>query len=191
MGLMQLSGPSAEPLTLDEIRAHVRVDGGMEDALLQSLLLTSRLHIEAALGLALITQRWRLVLDLWPQDGVVDLPLSPVLSIDEIRVLGRDGTVHVVAGSDYQLDASARPARIVRHEGSWPGPGRKVAGIEIDFTAGFGGTSNDVPEPVRQALLLLVAHWYEHRDPIEIGTPATAVPHAVTRLLNPYRAVRL
>ncbi len=191
MGLMQLSGPGAEPLTLDEIKAHARIDGGLEDALLQSLLLTSRLHIEAALGLALISQRWRLVLDLWPKDGVVNLPLSPVLSIDEIRVLGRDGTASVVAGSDYQLDASARPARVVRHEGSWPGPGRKVAGIEIDFTAGFGSTSNDVPEPVRQALLLLVAHWYEHRDPIEIGTPATAVPHAVTRLLNPYRTVRL
>ncbi len=64
MGLMQLSGPGAEPLTLDEIKAHARIDGGLEDALLQSLLLTSRLHIEAALGLALISQRWRLVLDL-------------------------------------------------------------------------------------------------------------------------------
>ncbi len=191
MGLVQLSGPEAEPLSLDEIKAHLRVDGMSEDALLQSLVLTSRLHIEAALGLALITQSWKLVRDVWPDDGVVNLPLAPVRLISDVRVIGRDGSVQSLDSNDYALDSSGRPARLYRRRNAWPVPGRRHAGIEIDFTAGFGPSANDVPEPVRQALLLLVAHWYEHRDPIEIGMPSTAVPHAVSRLLNPYRAVRL
>lgn len=191
MGLVLLSGPSAEPLSLDEVKAHLRVDGAAEDALLQSLVLTSRLHIEAALGLALMTQSWRLVLDAWPSDSVVKLPIAPVQSISEMRVKAADGVPSVVDATTYALDTSGRPARVAPKNGVWPVPGRKLAGIEIDLVAGFGPTANDVPEPVRQALLLLVAHWYEHRDPIEIGTPATAVPHAVSRLLNPYRAVRL
>lgn len=191
MGLVLVSGPAAEPLSLDDVKTHLRVDGTSEDALLQSLILTSRLHIEAALGLALVTQGWRLVLDCWPADGIVKLPVAPVQAIDEVRVATAEGTLSIVDAADYMLDTSGRPARLIAKAGVWPRPGRKFAGIEIDLTAGFGPAASDVPEPVRQALLLLVAHWYEHRDPIEIGTPATAVPHAVSRLLNPYRAVRL
>lgn len=191
MGLVQLSGPGAEPLSLDEVKAHLRVDGMAEDALLQSLVLTSRLHIEAALGLALITQSWKLVLDAWPHNGIVNLPIAPVQLVSDVRLMAQDGSAQSLDDNGYDVDASGRPARIYRRSGTWPTPGRKHAGIEIDFAAGFGAAANDVPEPVRQALLLLVAHWYEHRDPIEIGTPSTAVPHAVSRLLNPYRAVRL
>lgn len=191
MGLMQLSGPGAEPLSLDEVKAYLRIDGAAEDALLQSLLLTSRLHIEAALGLALMTQSWKFVIDAWPDKHVVELPISPVQHVSDVRVIGQDGLAQSVASSDYDIDVSCRPARLYTKRGGWPKPGRQSAGIEIDFTAGFGATADAVPEPIRQALLLLVAHWYEHRDPIEIGTPSTAVPAAVSRLLNPYRAVRL
>ncbi len=191
MGLVQLSGPGAEPLSIDEIKAHLRLDGMNEDVLLQSLLLTSRLHIETALGLALITQSWSLVLDAWPADGLVHLPIAPVQLVSAVRVSDPNGLMVTLDGGEYDVDASGRPARLYRKKGSWPVPARKTAGIEIDISAGFGGSANDVPEPVRQALLLLVAHWYEHRDPIEIGTPSTAVPQAVSRLLNPYRAVRL
>ncbi|MFV0368257.1 MAG: head-tail connector protein [Hyphomicrobiaceae bacterium] len=191
MGIFQLSGAGAEPLSVDEVKAHVRIDGSSEDALLQSLILTSRLHIEAALGLALIAQSWRLVLDQWPKDGPVKLPISPVRSVSEMRVLAANGTPTVVDAGSYGLDTSQRPARIMFFGTSRPEPERPFAGIEIDLMVGFGEKANDVPEPVRQALLLLVAHWYEHRDPIEIGKPTTAVPHAVSRLLHPYRAVRL
>ena len=37
-----------------------------------------------------------------------------------------------------------------------PAPGRAVAGIEIDVVAGYGAPA-DVPSPLRQAILMLVA----------------------------------
>jgi uncharacterized phiE125 gp8 family phage protein len=191
MGLKLLGGPAAEPLTIDEVKAHLRVDGTNEDALIASLLLTSRLHIETALGLALMTQQWRLVLDAWPANAIVKLPVAPVQSITEVRVVNSDGAMTTMPVSDYSLEATGRPARVVSGDKSWPLPGRKTGGIQIDFTAGFGNTADAVPSPIRQALLLLIAHWYEHRDPIEIGAPATAVPHAVSHLLHPYRPVRV
>lgn len=77
MGLMQLSGPGAEPLSLDEVKAYLRIDGAVEDALLQSLLLTSRLHIEAALGLALMTQSWKFVIDAWPDNMLSNCRFLP------------------------------------------------------------------------------------------------------------------
>lgn len=191
MALILTSGPAIEPVSVDEAKAHLRVDGASEDALIASLILTSRLHIEAALGLALIEQGWRLVLDAWPRDGVVKIPLSPVASLTQVRVRNAAGAMEPVGAGNYVAVLVGRPQRIVRTNGAWPIPAVPAAGIEIEFTAGFGAAAADVPAPIRQALLLLIAHWYEHRDPFEIGAPQTGIPSAVSRLLNPYRPVRV
>jgi uncharacterized phiE125 gp8 family phage protein len=191
MALVMTSGPALEPVTVAEAKAHLRVDSAAEDVLIASLILTSRLHIEAALGLALITQGWTLLLDRWPAGATVVLPLRPVQAITSARVLAVDGTPTTLAASDYILEGLGVPPRLVRTGLVWLQPGRAAAGIEIAFTAGFGSAATDVPAPIRQALLMLVAHWYEHREPIEIGSAATAIPAPVSELLLPYRVPRL
>lgn len=191
MPLVLTSGPASEPVTVAEAKAHLRLDGSAEDALIASLILTSRLHIEAALGVALITQSWTLLLDRWPRGGAVPLPLRPVQTITSARVLAADGSPTVLASADYLLEGQGMPPRLVNPNKAWPEPGRAAAGIEIAFTAGFGTAASDVPAPIRQALLLLIAHWYEHRDPFEVGSPVTVIPGAVSELLMPYRSVRL
>ena len=191
MALVMTSAPAAEPISLAEAKAHLRVDGDEEDALISSLILTSRLHIEAALGIALVTQSWRLVLDRWPKSASVPVPVHPLQAVAEVRVFAADGTPDVVAAQSYIVDVASTPGRIIRAGASWPPPGRAAGGIEIDFTAGYGADATSVPQPIRQALLLLVAHWYEHRDPIEIGAAETAIPQAVSRLLAPFRSRRL
>jgi uncharacterized phiE125 gp8 family phage protein len=191
MPLVLTSGPAAEPVTVAEAKAHLRVDGSAEDALIASLILTSRLHIETAMGLALITQGWRLELDAWPPARAVEVPIRPLQTVGEIRVLDRDGAATVVPAASYLVVTSSTPPRIVPVDTGWPAPGRPAAAIEIDVTAGFGSAPGDVPAPIRQALLLLLAHWYEHRDWIEIGSPETRIPAAVSDLLLPYRSIRL
>jgi uncharacterized phiE125 gp8 family phage protein len=191
MALVLTSGPALEPVTVAEAKAHLRIDGSAEDGLLGSLILTSRLHVEAALGLALITQSWTVVLDQWPERADVAIALRPVQTISNVRVLAADGTPETLSASSYIFEGRGVPPRLVRTGTAWPKPGRAAAGIEINLTAGYGPAAADVPAPIRQALLLLVAHWYEHRDPIEIGLQGTAVPKAVSDLLGPYRVPRL
>ena len=191
MSLVMTSGPALEPVTLAEAKALARVDGNVEDALIQSLILTSRLHIETALSIALITQSWRVVLDAWPQGDVLDLPLRPVQSIVSVSVLSADGVPTTIDAADYRLDAASAPPRLVRRAGAWPSPGRARGGIEIDLVCGYGASGGHVPQPIRHALLLLVAHWYEHRDPVEIGSASTRIPEAISLLLEPYRIKRI
>jgi len=191
MALVLTGAPAVEPVTVSEAKAHLRVDGTAEDTLLGSLILTSRLHIEAALGLALITQSWRLRLDRWPNGAEVELPLSPLQSVASVKVAAADGEAETVPANRYVVDLDGTPPRLVRNGGGWPQPEKAAGGIEIDFTAGYGDDAEDVPAPIRQALLLLIAHWYEHRDPIEVGSRETAIPAAVSDLLAPYRTVRL
>lgn len=201
MSLVMTSGPGLEPITLAEAKAHLRVDGSAEDALIQSLIVTSRLHVEAALGLALVTQSWAWFLDRWPRQTAtmsarpvtrVALPLRPVQAIGHVKLWHSDGTSLPLPPGSFHLDGLSTPARIVWLPGTPPGtPERPAGGIEIAFTAGFGAAASDVPPTIRHALKLLVAHWYEHREPVEIGSGVNAVPPMVSELLAPYRRRRL
>jgi uncharacterized phiE125 gp8 family phage protein len=192
MPLVLTDGPAVEPVTLAEAKAHLRVDSTAEDTLVASLIITSRLHVEAAVGLALITQSWSYFLDGWPPGPALKLPLRPVQTIDAVRLYDESAVVTTVPPETYLLDGSNAPARLVRQGATvWPAPGRVANGIEIAFTAGYGDTAADVPAPVRQAILLLLAHWYEHRTPFEVGAAAQPVPGMVSELLGPYRSLRL
>ena len=191
MALVLTSGPAIEPVTVTEAKAHLRVDGTAEDVLISSLILTSRLHLEASLDLALITQSWTLVMDRWARGSDIEIPMSPLLSINAVRVKKADGSFTVVPATSYVVDIASRPARLVWNATVKPDPGVPANGIEIDFTAGFGATANLVPAPLRHALLLLTAHWYEHRDPTEIGSQSARVPAAISDLIQPFRKIRL
>lgn len=192
MTMILLSAPTAEPITLGEAKAHLRVDTDAEDTLIQSLIMASRLHIEAALDLALITQTWRLRRDTWPSSRTLTLPIRPIQSVISVKVYDDDDIPRAIDPASFILDGAANPARLVwRGNGSAPASGLAANGIEIDFVAGHGDGPADVPQPMRQALLLLIAHWYENREPVEIGATATVIPGAVSDLLGPYRRRRL
>jgi uncharacterized phiE125 gp8 family phage protein len=70
-------------------------------------------------------------------------------------------------------------------------PGRPFAGIEIDVECGYGDTASDVPEPLRQAIRLLVAHWYENRSIVSGAQTAAVLPVTVAALIAPYRMLSL
>lgn len=171
MALVLTSLPAAEPLTLAEAKAHLRLDGSGEDALVASLILTARLHLERLLARAFISQGWTLWLDRWPAPTAVLLPIAPVLGIDAVRIYAADDSAETVPAEDYQLDGQGVPPRLVARV-AWPSPTRPANGVEIVFTAGYGTAATDVPQPLRHAMLLLAAHWYEHRELVEVGEPA-------------------
>jgi len=191
MAMILTAAPSSEPVTLDEAKAHLRVDGSDEDMLIASLITAARVHVEAALSRALLTQGWTLLLDAWP-GREVRFPIAPLQSVDEVRVLDAAGTPTVIAPGDYFVDTAGSPPRLVRESGvTWPQPGQVANGIEIDFTAGEGPTGADIPQPLRQAVLQLAAHWFETREPVFASQSVITVPLGVGALMAPYRGMRL
>ena len=186
--------PSVPAVTIQEFvalsKAHLRVDTNADDTFITSLITTSRLQVEAILGLALIQQSWTWRFDAWPA-GAAAIPLRPVMSVAAVRVQGSDLAWTTLPAAAYLLDGNGVPARLVPNGIVLQQPGAPANGIEIQFTAGFGAAANDVPAPLRQAILLLVAHWYENREPLISGVPATRFPDAVIGLVEPYRVRRL
>ena len=192
MTLVMTSGPLAEPVSVADAKAHMRIDSTAEDALIASLIVTSRLHIEAALGLALLTQAWSYFVDAWPRSREIVLPLKPVQAVAIVRVWAQDGTSRTVSADTFTLDGEGTPPRLVlSRSAAPPAPGRSASGIEIAFDAGYGDAGADVPAPIRQALLLLVAHWFENREPHRANAPDTEIPHMISALLALYRGRRL
>ena len=52
-------------------------------------------------------------------------------------------------------------------------------------------TAADVPQPLRQAIQLLVAHWYENRGLIAVGQTVAVLPATVAAMIAPYRVLSL
>jgi len=190
MTLRLLTGPALEPVTLGEAKAHLRIDATDEDAFIASLITTARLQIETALDMALITQQQQWLGDDWPDGNIVELPLRPLQSIDAIRVRNIDNIASVLDPDSYTVDTASALPRIASQTGDWPQPGATLNGIEIDITAGFGARADDVPQNICQALLMLTAFWFEHRDPTT-AEDRRPLPEAVSDLLTPYKAMRL
>jgi uncharacterized phiE125 gp8 family phage protein len=183
-----LAGPAEEPVSLAEAKGFLKVDDGAEDGLITTLIGAARLHIEGVTGRALLAQSWRVVLDQWPENGQVKLPVTPFRSVTQITAYDEDGAEHQVPLAQFLRE----PDRLVL-PGSVVGMPvlRERQGIEIDYVAGFGTEPGDVPVDIRQALLVLVAYWFEHRDAVIIAGSGSIVPSGFDRLVASYKRVRL
>lgn len=188
MTLFATDPPLGEPLTLAEAKAHLRLDTDAEDGLVADLIKAARAHLEAVTGLALMSQGFRLVLDDWPADGVIQITRSPVQTIDGVTVYDAAGEPSAISLDGAALDGRARPARLVL--AAMPRAGAAINGIEIDFTAGFG-TAADLPPELKRALLLHVAHMYEFRGAVEPQMQPAGVPHGYHTLVSPWTRRRL
>ena len=188
MAYVMVQGPAVEPVSLAEARAHLRVGIADDDALISSLIIAARRVAEARTGLCFISQRWQAFRDGWPPDGVIPLGQWPVRVVEELAVYGEDDQKAVIDPAHYVVDFTSRPARLLlRGSRQWPRPGRMINGIGLRVEAGYGTAAADVPQPLREAVLLLVAHWYGQRG----DEQGPGLPVSLGSLLDPFRAVRL
>ena len=86
MAAILLTPPEAEPLSVTDAKAYLRVETGDDDVLIASLIAAARSHVEALSRGVLLTQTWRLVLDGWPPDGRIKPKLAPLNAVTAARV---------------------------------------------------------------------------------------------------------
>lgn len=189
MTIAELTPPVAEPITLAEAKAHLRLDGSEEDALVTALIRTAREHLERETGLALMARTFRLYLDGWPEGRVIRIGRGPVQSIETVTVYDDTGSPVEADLGGYVLDGAGHPARLMLPVR--PEPARAMNGIEIDFTAGFGEGAADVPDTLKRAMLTHVAAMFELRGVLAADQQPGAVPAGYDRLIAPYRMRRL
>ena len=186
--LAEISPPGAEPLLLDEVKTHLRIDHDTEDESLQALIAAARESCESFTGRALITRTYSLYLDSWPEVQLA-LPRPPLVSVVEINTYDEANAVTVFSSSGYFVDTAGAPARIVLKDGvSPPEAGRAASGIEIRFKAGYGTTPQSVPAPLRQGMKQMAAYLYEHRGD---GAADALKGSGAQILFQPYRVLSI
>jgi uncharacterized phiE125 gp8 family phage protein len=180
--------PLLEPISLAETKAHLRVLHSDEDTTITRLIEAARRDVENRTGQILITQSWSQFFDGWPICGYLPLSLSPIISVIDVKIYGDDDVAAIVDPAHYYLDRRSRPARLTMRNGRWlPQPGRKLNGIEVVLNVGFGAAAAAVPQPLSEAMLLLVGHWYANRgDDAKVFEPL-----AIASLVEAYRRVRI
>ena len=189
MSSILLTPPATEPLTLAEAKSYLRVETDDDDAVIAALVSAARSHVEAQTRRALISQTWRLVRDQWPRDGRIAVVPAPLREVAAARIRDSQGAAHTIDVQAFIVDPGASVISFAPW--SLAAPSQIASGIEIDVDVGYGDAGGDVPEPLRQAIRLLVAHWYENRGLIAIGHEVAVLPATVAALIAPYRVLAL
>lgn len=170
MPLILETAPVNDPVTLAEVKQHLRVDFTDEDARITDFIKAATQRLDGrdgALGRCLITQTWKLTLDTFNSE--IPIPLPPCQSIDAITYVDPDGITRTLASTEYQAfalgtidGAMLRPS----YGKSWPTIRNVPEAVTITFTAGFGDDPEDIPEPIRTAIKMRAGHLYENRESV-------------------------
>lgn len=189
--LTLITAPASEPVTVAEAKAHCRVDISDDDTLIERLITAARRRVEHDCLHALLTQTWELVLGGFPDSDRIELPYPPLQSITSVTYINSANASTVWGSSNYHADTDRTPGRLVAAYGvSWPSfTPRPYSAVKVRYVAGWTAAAN-VPAELRQALLLLVAHWYEQREAVMTGNGGLAalpLPLAYDALIADYR----
>lgn len=179
MPLAVTTPPAAEPVSLAEAKAQLRITESDDDTLITSLIEAARVAVEQRTRRALITQTLQLTLPDFAD--VIKLPRPPAASIDTFEYRDTNEATQTVSASIYRLETASTPGRIERLANqTWPTTDTHPAAVTITYTAGYGATSADVPEALRRAVLLLVEEFYDgHDDNRSRGIAALLAPYRV------------
>jgi uncharacterized phiE125 gp8 family phage protein len=193
MGLTRITAPTLEPLTLQQVKNHLRVEHADDDSVIEPLIAAALGQVDgrdAPLGRALMTQQWDWTLDGFPprRNAALLVPLPPLRSVEQITYLDTAGVSQTWTPAEYRVDIAETPGRLTPAFGfDWPQAQAVTASVTVSFTAGYGASPQDVPEPIRWAMLLMIGHWYSNREAVNVGNIVTAFPMSVDALLAPYR----
>ena len=190
--------PTTELLTIDECRLHLRVDPleidsddvgtHPDDDLIMALQIAARQHCENFLGLSLLPYTYEVALSEWPtdNDGAIELPMGPVTNIVSVTV--GDDSDALMDPEDYVLEDFSVPNRLLPTSGQWTTITAETNTIRIIYTAGYELDLSDgqtIPKTIVQAIKLLLADWYKHREDTDIND--VQIPNGVQALLRPHR----
>ena len=192
MSVSLVTPPAAEPISLDQAKARLRIADTSQDAHLTHLIRSARQRVEGETGRALITQTWLERRDAWDGDGRLcafatqfKLLKPPLISIEAITTYAVDDTPTSHDPTDFFIDTLSEPGRLaLRPNGQFPQPGRGVGGIELRFVCGYGSDPGDVPAPLIEAIGQLVEAMAE--GGLDVGLPAS-----VKALLMPWWRISL
>ena len=175
--------PAIEPVTLAEVKEHLRIyDNTDSDVQITALIKQGREYVERVTGRALITQTWEMKLDGFKTS--LKIPHPPLQSITDVKYQDASDAEQTLAASNYTVDTDSEPARFVQSAtGTFPSTYDDLNAVTITYVAGYGATRDTVPEMFKQAIKLYVEKLYD----MPVSSYAEALDSAMDALLINYK----
>lgn len=189
MALKLITAPTALPVSLEEAKAHLRIDHADEDTLLLALIETATAGAEHETGRALMAQTLEIALDAFP--AAIEMTRTPVQSITSITYANSEGAQTVLSNVFYALDAADEfgwAYVVPAYDGAWPETRDEINAVKVRYVAGYASAA-EVPAAIKSWILLQVGALYENRESeaVKLGRGSALKLGFVDALLARYK----
>jgi len=170
-------GPAASPVSLADMKAHLRVTSSAEDGLIQSYIdaAVSMIDADGELGQAIMAQTWDESFSSASRD--IRLSIRPAVELVSVSYFDADNAQQTANLADFALYSSDFWAFV--RSNNWPSAYDRPDAITVRYIAGLGAPE----QGIIHALKLIVSHWYENRaDATE--AKLSDIPRGAAHLIN-------
>lgn len=189
MALKLITAPATYPVTVAELKSHLRIEQVYtdEDTQIEEYLKAAIVHVDGYQGIlrgrCLESQVWEITYDEFPSDGgPIKSQLCPLISVDSVKYDDPDGVEQTLAADQYEVDLISLDQWIVPAlGGSWPSTYQGINAVRIRVTAGYAQASgaSTVPDPIKSGIKLIAEHLYNRN--------AGPFASGIYALLDPWR----
>jgi uncharacterized phiE125 gp8 family phage protein len=178
MQLVKITGPTIDLVGLSSLKEHLKIEHNVDDDLLRNLQKAAYEWVENYIGRTLLTSYWEYTITPFKQNCEVRqaLPFPPLCNVESMHQIQPNG----------KKVALRRFTTEVHHGITYVCFVSQNLPIVINYSAGYGAKTTDVPEVIYLSVKTLTTCWYENREGLGCG-----IPPAVITLLSPYQIRRL
>lgn len=181
---------TVKPLSVAEAKRHLNVTHNEDDSLIDDYIGAATAMLEQRTNRCFVTQTRICKLSGFDDPRYVHgreifLPRSPVASVSSVVYLNSAGTSTTMSTSDYLVHADEKPGTISEgYNATWPATYGTANDVTVTYLAGHSTASASVPANVKQAVRMLVGHWYRNREAVLTGTISKDIEFGLEALLE-------
>ncbi len=176
--------PTVEPVTVNDLtdggNNFLKIEFDEDDTLLTNQIKAARRLAEDYVNRKFITQTLTVYYDEFSME--VPLPYPPHISITSVKRLLKDTTTTLTLDTDYFQLGTNTSDFILKdldlHSGQ---------SLEIEYVVGYGAAATDVPDPIKEAIMRIVAGLYDFRTDVVQDANIATIPLNSRRLLEPFK----
>lgn len=206
MALIRIAAPAVEPVSLPDMKLHLRVDYDDEDALISGYISAARQRLEKKCARAFVQQTWEL--QTCEFEDSIEIPKPPTVSITSVKYLDEDHVEQTVSSADYALvNGGDWASSLILIGDSWPDDlAVRPDAVRIRFVAGWapdgvvdpetdpGDYVANVPWDIKEAIKLTAASIFELRQDVLLAPVRQEVmplPDGAATYIAPYIVPRM